>query len=370
MSAGAAGFSGSEPPQTRQWRRASRNLTGRFAVNERAPLLQVVKATVAAILTWFVCLLIFPEQLPIFGAIAALLCVQESVDASLTRGIERVVGVLLGVSVAIGAGSIFGAQSWLFILAFVVAMAVGWLLRMSNSSMNQIAISALLMIALGGLHLGYGVERLVETAIGAAIGVIVNAAIVAPVRTTSVRASISELTLDAAAALRRLADALAEPRDEAWLDDMLTRARALQQKRSDVHALLRRARESLRLNPRGPRHREALAADDALFERLQPIVTQVIGMSRAVYDLYDPELVEDPSVAGMVEEMRRAAHDLELLAHPAAEGGPTGDDAEAEPLALTQPYTIPRPHPVHWVLIGSLMEDLRRVRGRITGELP
>jgi len=66
----------------------------------------------------------------------------------------------------------------------------------------------------------------------------------------------------------------------------------------------------------------------------------------------------------MAEEMRRAAHDLERLVSLA------GDDSEAvEPPALTKPYTIPQPHPDHWVLIGSLMEDLRRVRGRIVGEL-
>lgn len=349
---------------TAPWRRVERKVTGRFTQTERAPLLQVLKAAGAAILTWFACLAVFPDQLPIFGAIAALLCVQESVDQSLTRGIERVVGVLLGVSVAIGAGALFGQQSWLFILALVVAMGVGWLLRMTSSGANQVAITALLMIALGGLQFDYGVNRLVETAIGAFIGVAVNALLVAPVRTTPVHAAIRDLSLHAASALRGLAEALEEPRDRTWLDRMLTGARALQDERSDVHALLRQARESLRLNPRGQRHRAVLEADDALFQRVQPIVTQVIGMSRALYDLYDPELVTDPSVIGMTEEIRKAAHDLELLVAPVGDAETT-----PEPPALTAPYTIPRPHPQHWVLIGSLMEDLRRVRGRITGEL-
>ena len=109
---------------------------------------------------------------------------------------------------------------------------------------------------------------------------------------------------------------------------------------------------------------QMLVEDDALFQRLQPITIQVIGMSRAVYDLYEPDLVTDPSVRGMVEEIQRAAHDLERLVRV-----PSDTDAAPEPPALTAPYTIPRPHPHHWVLIGSLMEDLRRVRGRITGEL-
>ncbi|MHA3683290.1 FUSC family protein [Leucobacter sp. HY1908] len=349
-------------PVTRPWRRFERDLTGRFTVKVRPSWFQLLKGAAASILTWFVCGAIFTEQLPIFGAIAALLVMQDNVDQSLTKGIERVIGVLIGVSVAIGAGSLFGNQPWLFIAAIPAAMAVGWLLRMTPSSANQIAISALLMIALGGLQLHYGVERLVETAIGAAIGVLINALVIAPVRNSSVHEAIVLLTDDAALVLEEIADGLTTPRDSAWLAQMLADARALQSERTRVHQLLRQARESLRFNPRSRRYREALAEDDDQFQRLQPIVTQVIGMARALSDLYSPDLATDPTVTGMADEMRRAAHDLTRLAH-ATEGEPV------EPPALTAPYTIPRPSLTHWVLVGSLMEDLRRVRGRITGEL-
>ncbi|QYM76031.1 aromatic acid exporter family protein [Leucobacter luti] len=351
-------------PVTRPWRRFERDVTGRFTVQVRPSWYQLAKGAAAAILAWFVCLLIFPEQLPIFGAIAALIVMQDNVDQSLTRGIERVVGVLVGISVALGAGALFGQQSWLFIAAIIVAMAVGWLLRMTPSSTNQIAITALLMIALGGIELLYGAERLIETAIGATIGVALNALVIAPVRTSSVHDAIVGLTEHSSKVLLRIADALDAPRDAAWLAEMLADARSLQAERGRVHDLLRQARESLRFNPRSRRYQQGLAEDDELFQRLQRIVTQVIGMARALSDLYDADLVTDPFVIGMVEEMRRAAHDLERLGRPAADP----EDA-AEPPALTKPYTIARPHPTHWVLIGSLMEDLRRVRGRITGEL-
>ncbi|WP_053353202.1 FUSC family protein [Leucobacter musarum] len=352
-------------PVTRPWRRFNRDLTGRFTVSVRPAWWQLAKGAAAAILTWFVCLAIFPEQLPIFGAIAALIVMQDNVDQSLTRGLERVIGVFVGVTVAIGAGALFGPQSWLFIAAIIVAMGVGWLLRMTPSAANQVAISALLMIALGGIQLHYGAERLIETAIGAAIGVLLNALIVAPVRTTSVHLAIVDLTQHSASVLRRIADALDEPRNAAWLAEMLAEARGLQDERTRVHALLRQARESLRFNPRSRRYREGLAIDDDQFQRLQRIVTQVIGMARALADNYAADLVDDPSVIGMAEEMRRAAHDLELL----VAAPETHDSPHAEPPALTTPFTIPRPNPEHWVLIGSLMEDLRRVRGRITGEL-
>ena len=37
-------------------------------------------------------------------------------------------------------------------------------------------------------------------------------------------------------------------------------------------------------------------------------------------------------------------------------------------VSITEPLLIMTPHPQHWILIGSLMEDLRRVREEIKGE--
>lgn len=330
-------------------------------------MLQVVKSTAAAVVTWFLCLLIFPEQVPIFGAIAALITVQETVNLSFTRAIERIIGVVIGVTIALGAAVVFGAPSWLFIVAILISVTVGWLLRMSSGSTNQIAITALLMIALGGTSVMYGFERIIETLIGAIIGVAINALIVAPVRITPAREAINNLGYQASLALERIADALSEPQDVVWRTEMLLNARLLYAQRYNISQIKQKAYETLRLNPRSHRYREQLAHDEELLRRIDPIVNQVVGMTRAVYDNYDPELVEVPGVRGMTNEMRKAAHDLRILLDPQHV---TLDDAQTEPVpTLTAPYTIPTPNPEHWILIGSLLEDLRRLRNRIlTGE--
>jgi hypothetical protein len=73
-------------------------------------------------------------------------------------------------------------------------------------------------------------------------------------------------------------------------------------------------------------------------------------------------------VQAFSKELARAVHDLRLLAR--AEGDTTlvPEAAAPEVLALTAPLRIVTPHPDHWILIGSLMEDLRRVREEIVGE--
>lgn len=348
-------------PRTRPWKRASRQITGSFVTTNRAPLLQVTKAGIASVAAWFICLLVLPGAQPIFGTIAALLCVQENISQSLTKGIERFAGVVLGVSVAIAAGLIFGTPSWLFIAAILVALAVGWSLRMTGSSTTQVAISALLMIALGGQQLGYAWERIAETAIGAAIGVLVNAFIVAPIRTSPASKAVTDLVENTANALERISVSLTDRQSPNEMQDLYHQARKLQQEREQVHTLLRSARESLRLNPRGRGYRSLLEDDDELFQHTQNIVTQVIGMSRALYDEYDPDLVEDRTVAGLAAEMGRVAHDLRHIGYGHIPDG----HIEVEPPALTEPFRILTPNQQHWVLIGSLMEDLRRIRLRI-----
>jgi len=88
-----------------------------------------------------------------------------------------------------------------------------------------------------------------------------------------------------------------------------------------------------------------------------------------VHDHYDDELVDDPIVASIAVEMTRAAHDLRLLAR-SPERRTT--DGEPQPItselpALTAPLVVAKPSQQNWILIGSLLEDLRRVREGIIG---
>jgi hypothetical protein len=117
------------------------------------------------------------------------------------------------------------------------------------------------------------------------------------------------------------------------------------------------------MHPRRSRHRDPLERDVALLARMEPLVTQVIGMVRAVRDHWDPALRTEPAVAAIAEELRRAAHDLRLLVE-------TGDEQHGTPAelpALTRPLVIASPPSRHWILVGALMEDLRRVREEIAG---
>ncbi|BDZ46596.1 FUSC family protein [Naasia aerilata] len=331
--------------------------------NSRLPLLQVVKTAIASVAAWFVALAVFPEQVPVFAAVAALLVVQPSVNQSFGKAIERSLGVLVGVLVALGAALLFGDQSWLVLLAIVASLFVAWGLRLTPGSSVQIPISAMLVLSIGAATPTYAAARVVETVIGAAVGLLVNVLIVPPLLLAPARSAVLQLGLRVAEELDRLAEVLTDPDEAADLDSVLESARSLRDLRQTATDAIRGGRESLTLNPRRSHYRDQLERDVGLLNRMEPLVTQVIGMARAVRDHWDPSLADEPITGSIAEELRRAAHDLRLLVQVDGGSVPIAE----EPLALTRPLVVAAPPPQHWILIGALMEDLRRVREEIVG---
>lgn len=335
--------------------------------SRRAPLLQVVKSAAATIAAWLIAGWAFPAQLPVFAAIAALLVVQPSVNQSLSKALERSIGVIVGVVIAVALGLLLGSPSWIVLLAIVVAMLVAWVFRATPGTGNQVAISAMLVLALGSSSPEYAFARIVETLIGVVIGILVNALIVPPVLVAPARREIGMLGGELAASLDRLAAALPAPQSPAALHELMLEVRLLRPMKDAAEASITAGEESLTLNPRRSAHRSELRQMRALLERLSPIVTQVIGMTRAYFDHYDDTLRDEPAVVAIAEQLRRAGHDVRLAVQ-IAEVSPEPEALTSAIPALTAPLVLRPPASGHWILIGSLMEDLRRIRGELLDE--
>jgi uncharacterized membrane protein YccC len=329
--------------------------------DDRVPLLQIVKTGVAASLAWIVCLAILPAQVPVFGAIAAIIVVQPSVNQSFAKALERTVGVIVGVVIAYLVGLAFGSSTWIVLLSIILALLTGWVLRLSQSTTVQLPISAMLVLAIGAQTPGYAAGRIVETALGAVVAVVINLVIVPPVRLQPAHDAVAALGRETAACLDGLARLLIEPSTPAERNGALVEVRLLAPMLTKARAALTGAEESLRFNPRRRANSDALELDDDLLAMLGVIVGRVPGMVRGLVDNYDESLHTESTVTGLADEMTRAAHDLRLVMQEA-----DLEDADAEPLtsdepALTEPLRVVKPSPTHWILIGSLIEDLRRV---------
>ncbi|MGO1166046.1 MAG: FUSC family protein [Janibacter sp.] len=337
-------------------------LTAAVRASKRDPLLQTIKTALATILAWVVCdLLISDGPPPVFAAIAAMLVVQPSLNQSLTKGVERSAGVVAGVMLATGLGLAFGDASWVVLVAVSAALLLSWGLRLTTGSANQIAISALLVLALGASTPDYAYVRVIETIIGAVIGIVIHLALVPPVALAPARTALEELGEETAQTLERLANALVGRKTRPGRLLLLADARRLHPLHDEALEMLDAAEDSLDLNPRARRYTDELTAMRESLDVLTKIGTQVRGMTRAYIDHYDDKVCEEPVVTGIAEELHRAAHDTRLrlrLAMPT----PGTEHLEETAPALTAPLDVSAPHGMRWVLIGSLMEDLRRIR--------
>src|SRR6185312_4263915 len=127
------------------------------------------------------------------AAIAALLVVQPSVNQSLSKGLERSIGVIAGVALAYGVGLVFGTASWAVLGVIVLSLLIAWTLRLGPGSANQIPISAMLVLSIGSQTPDYAANRIIETIIGAAIALAVNVIIVPPVMLGPAHAAVTSL---------------------------------------------------------------------------------------------------------------------------------------------------------------------------------
>lgn len=150
------------------------------------PTLQAAKTAVAAGFAWFIAADVLGNNIPVFAPLAALLTVQVTVWDSLARGLQRVLGVVVGVLVAYGFARLAGINAWSIGLVIFVSLLAGRVLRLGQQGSIQVPVSALLVLVLGATTGGYAVDRVVDTVVGAATGILVNLVIVPPTQIDSV----------------------------------------------------------------------------------------------------------------------------------------------------------------------------------------
>lgn len=330
----------------------------------RTPIVQLGKSILAISVSWVLSTLLLGADMPIFAAIAALLIVAPSVNESFSKGVERSLGVVAGVLIASLLASLFEVTGWLVLVSVGLALLVSWLARWSVGMSNQVVISAMLAIAMGAGSVEFAMLRTVETALGAAVAFAINLLLVPPVLVEPARERIAMLGGEVAHSLVRLADALESEQTPQQLQGLLIEARLLRPMVEAAETAIVKAHDSLSLNLWANKHLpQLIEMEDLLEDRLRGTVVEVIGMTRAFYDHYDDDLHREPMVAEITEQIRRAAHDVRLLVHLA--------EVDMTPMtsvipALTAPLELRTPSGLRWILIGSLMEDLRRIHDRLS----
>lgn len=291
-----------------------------------------LRLTVAAVASYVVGLAMFPGTLPLLAPLTALLVVQVTPVSLLASGLDRVVSVVAGVSLAVAFSVVLPLTWWSLGLLIGASIMVGQALRL-QSNLIEVAISAMLVLGVGTLQAEAAAsQRIAETLVGAAVGTLANLAFPPRVATADAGDAIRDLARRLERLLGGAADRMLElePREVSaeaahWLDD----ARSITHDVPQVGAALLRAEESRRLNVRalgtpdaGPGLRQGL-------EALEHSAVAVRALFRTVHDAAaDPDWPEDEVGADVPHHVAQVLH--ELAAGVAAFGELVREEARPE----------------------------------------
>ena len=289
------------------WRRLRGIGLRRWLTLEQDTLRQIAKTALAATLSWELALRLLHSSLPALAALGAILTVQVTVKQTVTFGIQQVVGVTVGVGAAIVVIGVLGVHTWTVAIIILIALVIGHLLRLGKQ-VNQVAISALLVLALGT---GYGSVRIVDTLLGAVVGVLVNALLAPPTHVQGAAAEIARVAEDLGLLLADIGKGLRTGWDHRVAQDWLRRAREMDGARARAGEAVRRGDESLLYNPLARNEAEAVARLTEADTALEHVATQVRGVARALADLSDHAGSAAGAGAGNAEVARALADPLE-----------------------------------------------------------
>jgi len=212
--------------------------------SERRTVLQAAKAAIAAVAAWLLATQVIGLSQPFLAPYAAVFLVEATVYRSLLGWAQQVGSVAAGVLLAAAVAQLVpGQTATLAIVVFAGLLLGSW--RRFGGSGVWVGVTGMLLVTYGTPRSSELLsDRLVETALGAAVGLVVNVLIFPPLYGERLAAAADRLA-DALAGLLEetagLVRADEPPEDlEAWLGRV-----------SDVRSLARAAEDASGLTKEG-----------------------------------------------------------------------------------------------------------------------
>jgi hypothetical protein len=337
---------------------------------------QTVRSAFAATVSYVIALRLSPEAAPLTAPLTALLVVQVTLYATLTTGFRRVNSVVTGVLVAIAFSLLVGLTWWSLGLLIVASLVVGRLVRV-DEFVPEVAISAMLVLGVTA-HGDTAWARVVETLIGAFVGLACNLLLAPPVWVEEAGASIEGLARRLRQLMLRMGEEAAGRTPVHRAAARLHEARRLDHDIVEVDAALRQAEDSLRLNPRvreGLLHRVVLRTG---LDTLEICTVVLRVLARTLTDLAkerEPDPLFPPATGAAVEQLLSEVADAVvsfavLVTTSASANAESAEErlaAELRQAAATRDKLAVllleevRRDARHWQLHGAVLTEVNRI---------
>jgi uncharacterized membrane protein YgaE (UPF0421/DUF939 family) len=246
----------------------------------------VAKAALAAALAWALAVALTDVPNPVLAPLAALITVRVSVRASVRHAFQRSAAVVLGVVLAIAIGDALGLNTLTVGLLTGVSLGVAQLLlRLPRPAATQVPVSILVvMAALASRHEDYAWERLLDTIIGAAVGVAVSLVLPAS-RVTDARQTLGRLGSTLGGVLDDIGAGLHAPWTTEQTSEWRRTARVARERLVDeAREAVGNGREAAQWNVRDRRHIAELGRYEDALPRLERAAIGVSSIARGLDD--------------------------------------------------------------------------------------
>lgn len=339
-------------------------------------VVQTIRSTVAAVISYVVALMLSSEPAPLTAPLTALLVVQVTLYSTLTTSMRRVNAVVAGVVIAIGFSSLVGLSWWSLGLIILASLVLGRFVR-AGEFVPEVAISAMLVLGVTRVA-ATAWDRVLETLIGAVVGLLFNVLFAPPVWVQPASEAIEHLAGRMRRLMMSLSDEVLGHTTVAEAADRLHEARRLDHDIVEVDASLRQAEDSLRLNPRvkeGMLFRVVLRTGLDTLEICAVVLRTLcrtltdLAKARTQEPLFAPETAE--ALRELLTHVARAVESFaELITTQVSVNADAAEDRLVDELSKSRAAreTVAhllldgvQQHPRQWQLHGALLAEVDRI---------
>lgn len=245
-------------------------------------LLQMAKSVVAAVAAWVLAIHVFHLQQPFLAPWSALLTVHATIYKTLARGVQQVGANVIGVLLAFGVGTLLGVNATTLAFALALGLLLGSMSLLRDEGIT-VATTALIVIATGySEDPSILVERLIDTGIGIATGMVVNLLVFPPLNDRSAARQVDTIDDDFGRLLIDIHSDLVEGVGSDQVEQWVERTRGFDHDIDHAWSVVYEASESTRFNPRlrGRRRGPQRASQAHVLHGLEQAVAEARSMAR------------------------------------------------------------------------------------------
>ncbi|HEX3976644.1 MAG TPA: FUSC family protein [Solirubrobacteraceae bacterium] len=318
---------------------------------------QLAKTVGAAVVAWVLAVHVFHLSQAFMAPWAALLTVHATVFGTLQRAAQQAGASVLGVLIASGAWQVFGVDALALGATVLAATLVGSVpgLRAPMTT----ATTAVVVLTTGYINKsGMLADRLIDTGIGIAVGLLVNLLVWPPLRDRAAARHIDVIDDRLGELLTKIAGELREGCATDAADDWIAQTDRLDDDVDRAWHVLDEARQSGRMNLRRavPERMRAAEQMTQVINRLAQAVAETRSMARTIrVARLAPEEWEPAFREPWLGLLARAGTAIERADAAGLRS------ARSELSELSQRLAAEQLHGGLWPMFGALLVNLRNV---------